>query len=555
MIRFEDVRLARGGRDVLTGVSFAVHAGYKVGITGRNGSGKTSLLELAIGTLAPDAGSVSRPPGQRLAHVTQEMVDARGAALDYVLDGDGELRTLERELARAERDDDGERQGELHARLEAVGAYQAPARAAAILHGLGFAPGEERRALGELSGGWRMRAHLARALMSRSDVLALDEPTNHLDLDAVIWLEEWLRGFTGTLLLISHDRDFLDPLVDHVAHVQGATVRLYAGNLSAFEQRRAAELGEQRAAHARQQREIRRMRAFVDRFRAKASKARQAQSRLKTLARMEIIAPAHVDSPFRFAFPAPARLPRPLVKLGDAAGGYGDIRVLEGVDLGLEPGDRLALLGANGAGKSTLVKLLAGELAPLAGERHADPSLEIGYFAQHRVDNLRPDDSPLAHLTRVDPDAGEQALRDFLGGFDFSGERVLEPAARLSGGEQARLALALIARARPNLLLLDEPTNHLDMDMRHALAIALQTYEGAVVLVSHDRFLLRAVADALWLVDAGAVRPFDGDLDDYADWLRARRRAGGAREQRRGVSDPARVRRRADAERRRRLQP
>ncbi|MBN2885929.1 MAG: ATP-binding cassette domain-containing protein, partial [Chromatiaceae bacterium] len=452
---------------------------------------------------------------------------------------------------------DGLRHAEWLGRFEAIDGYGAESRAARLLHGLGFAPGEERRALSSYSGGWRMRLALARTLMCRSDLLLLDEPTNHLDLDAVIWLEGWLRAYPGTLVLISHDRDFLDAVVDQVVRIEGQQLHLYSGNYSAFERQRAERLAQQQAAHERQQREIAHMQSFVARFRAKATKARQAQSRLKALERMELIAPAHVDSPFRFAFSVPEALPRPLLRLEEASLGYPECSVLDGVGLSLVPGDRIGLLGRNGAGKSTLIKTLAGALEPRGGRCERARDLRIGYFAQHQLELLRPDDSPLAHLRRLDPAAGEQELRDYLGGFDFSGDCALEPVAPLSGGEKARLVLALIIRQRPNLLLLDEPTNHLDLEMRLALGEALQDFEGALVVVSHDRHLLRVTCDTLWLVDGGRVAPFDGDLDDYPAWLAAGDGAArGATDETKGRESPdRRTQRREAAEARRALAP
>jgi ATP-binding cassette subfamily F protein 3 len=557
VLRFDDVQLLRGGRAVLSGVSLTIHAGHKVGVTGRNGAGKTSFVELVTGGLEPDAGRVEITAGYDIAYVTQELEMADRAAIEHVMDGDRELRGLQAELGEAEARQDGHRQAAIHARLEAIDAYTAATRAARIMAGLGFSSREESAPVGTFSGGWRMRLHLARALMCRSHVLVLDEPTNHLDLDAVIWLESWLRAYEGTLLLISHDREFLDPVVDHVAHVERGRVRLYAGNYSSFERRRSLELGEAQATYQRQQREIAHMRAFVDRFRYKATKARQAQSRLKALARMELIAPAHVDSPFHLRFEAPLHLPTPLVRLESLGAGYPDRAVLEGVSMSLAPGDRLALLGANGAGKSTLIKVLAGELMATSGVRHEANRLGVGYFSQHRVEQLDAEDSPMAHLARLDRQSREQGLQDFLGGFGFGDQRVHEPVSRLSGGEQARLALALILYQRPNLLLLDEPTNHLDLEMRHALAVALQEFAGAVVIVSHDRHLLRTVSDSLWLVADGGAAPYDGDLDDYARWLATRRQAAAPGQGGRGAGGArdARARRRADAERRRAVQP
>jgi ATP-binding cassette subfamily F protein 3 len=527
MLRFSDVSLHRGGRALLADISFAQHAGWKCGVTGANGAGKSTLLELVRGTLHPDSGSVRLPSGWTIAHVAQETAAGERPAIELVLDGDTELRAIEQELAKAQAAGDGLREAGLHARLDAIDAWTARTRAARLLAGLGFAPQDETRPASVFSGGWRMRLNLAQALMCRSDLLLLDEPTNHLDLDAVLWLEDWLRAYPGTLLLISHDREFLDRVTDHILHLAArdgaAHAALYTGNYSDFERARAAELARQQAEQTRQQREMAHMRAFVERFRAKASKARQAQSRLKMLERLPEIAAAHVDSPFHFEFRAPEKLPAPLLTLDDAAAGYGESVIFAGVRLSLAPGDRIGLLGPNGAGKSTLIRLLAGELPLRAGERLAARDLRVGYFAQHQLEQLRLSDSPLAHLARLGPAADEQTLRDYLGGFGFRGDRVFEPVAPFSGGEKARLVLALIIFQRPNLLLLDEPTNHLDLEMRHALTLALQDFDGALVVVSHDRYLLKSVADRLLLVADGGVQPFDGDLDSYPEWLASRR--------------------------------
>ena len=454
-----------------------------------------------------------------IAHVAQETPAVNRTALDFVLDGDRELRRLQARLEEAEQKGDGELQGRLHESLAHIDAYTASSRAARLLHGLGFQSDQHDLPVKQFSGGWRMRLNLAQALMCRSDLLLLDEPTNHLDLDAVLWLEDWLLRYPGTLLLISHDRDFLDRVVDHIAHIEQQRLQLYTGNYSAFETRRAARLTTQQAAFEKQQREIAHMQAFVDRFRAKATKARQAQSRLKALERMTRIAPAHVDSPFHFGFPEPDRLPRPLLTVDTADVGYDNTPLLQNVSFSLNPGDRIGLLGPNGAGKSTFIKLLAGELAPLTGKREPAKHLNPGHFAQHQVDQLHPDESALTHLQRLDTRATEQELRDYLGGFDFRGDRVTEPVAPFSGGEKARLVLALLVYKKPNLLLLDEPTNHLDLEMRLALATALQDFAGAMVIVSHDRHLLRTVTDQFYLVHAGRVDAFDGDLDDYRRYL------------------------------------
>jgi ATP-binding cassette subfamily F protein 3 len=521
VLTLRNVSIRRGARVLASSVSLTVHAGERIGVVGPNGCGKSSLLALVAGELAAESGELAMPPGLRIARVLQETAAVERAAIDYVVDGDAELRAIEDALARAHAEDRGHDQALLHERLAAIGGYGARSRAAALMHGLGFGYEEQSAPVASFSGGWRMRLNLARALIARSDLLLLDEPTNHLDLDAIVWLERWLGSYAGTLLLVSHDREFLDAIVRRVLHFDGHTIAAYSGNYSAFEAARAGALASQQAAYAKQQREIEHLRRFVDRFRAKATKARQAQSRLKALARMERIAPAHVDSTFSFRFEAPAQAPDPLLVVAQASAGYGERTVLRDVNLSIRPGARLALLGRNGAGKSTLVKALAG-IVPLAGgQRTEGRGLATGYFAQHQLEQLRDDESALAHLVRIDPGAREQELRDYLGSFGFGGDQASTPVAPFSGGERSRLALALIVRSRPNLLLLDEPTNHLDLEMRHALTLALQEYEGAVVLVSHDRHMVRTTADELWLVAAGTVAPFDGDLDDYRAWLQA----------------------------------
>ncbi len=525
MLAFRDVSLRRGGQVLFEDVNFIVHAGQKIGLTGANGAGKSSLFALIRGELATETGEVSYPAGITLAHVAQETPPDPRPALEYILDGDRELREVQAAIAREEAGD-GAHLGELHVRMASIDGYAAPARAARLLVGLGFAPGDELKAVSSFSGGWRMRLNLGRALMCRSDLLLLDEPTNHLDLDAVIWLEQWLLSYQGTLLLISHDRDFLDRVVSVIAHMERGGLKLYTGNYSAFERARAEQLAGQQSAFERQQREVAHMRDFVDRFRYKASKARQAQSRLKALERLEMIAPAHIDSPFSFAFKPPHKLPQPLLVLDEVDAGYGERRVLNKLKMTITPGDRIALLGANGAGKSTLIKLLAGEIRPQAGELHGAKDLAVGYFAQHQLEQLDAGESALVHLQRIDPRGSEQQQRNFLGGFNFDGTMVKRPVGTFSGGEKARLVLALLMHARPNLLLLDEPTNHLDLDMRHALTLALQDFGGALIVVAHDRHLLRTTADTLMLVHDGKVDAWDGDLEDYARWL-----AGGRREQ------------------------
>ncbi|MCB1864391.1 MAG: ATP-binding cassette domain-containing protein [Chromatiales bacterium] len=526
MLVLSDVALRRGAHVLFEHASVQIYAGQKVGLTGANGTGKSSLFAAILGSLDTDAGQVDRPAGWVVAHVAQETPATTVTAIDYVLDGDAELRALEAEIERTHAADAGTALAHAYARLESIGGYSARARAAQLLAGLGFAPGDGERPVSEFSGGWRMRLNLAQALMCRSDLLLLDEPTNHLDLDAVLWLETWLRQYPGALLLISHDRDFLDRVVASILHIEQGGVRLYTGNYSEFERQRAERLAGQQAQFEKQQREIAHMHSFVERFRAKATKARQAQSRLKALERMEIIAPAHVDSPFHFEFFAPDKLPRPLLRLREANAGYAEKPVLKSVDLAIYPGDRIGLLGLNGAGKSTLIKLLAGAIAPLAGARDGAPALNVGYFAQHQLEQLRADRSPVEHLAALDPREREHVFRSFLGGFGFTNEKAIAPVGPFSGGEKARLVLALLVYQRPNLLLLDEPTNHLDLDMREALVIALQGFDGALVVVSHDRHLLRTTTDTLLLVDSGQVGEFDGDLDDYPAWLAARGRGG-----------------------------
>ncbi len=561
MLNFSQLAVRRGPRLLFENVNFIIHSGQKVGLTGGNGTGKSTLFALIFNDVQADSGDFSMPPGLSIAHVAQHTPSTERSALEYALDGDTELREVQAALLLAEADDDGQKQAELHGRLEHIGGYEANSRAARLLHGLGFGIGEEDRPVSSFSGGWRMRLNLAQALMCRSDLLLLDEPTNHLDLDAVIWLEDWLKAYQGTLILISHDRDFLDKVVGHIAHVEQQGITLYTGNYTAFEGIRAERLANQSAAHAKQQREVAHMHSYVERFRAKASKAKQAQSRLKALARMEMIAPAHVDSPFHYAFRKPDALPDPLLSLDKASAGYGDTTIIDKVKLNLLPGDRIGLLGPNGAGKSTLVKLIAGEIEAQSGERKVAKDLNIGYFAQHQLEQLDPKASPLLHLQRLDKKTSDQKLRDFLGGFNFRGERVDEAVAPFSGGEKARLVLALLVWQKPNLLLLDEPTNHLDLEMRHAMNVALQGFEGALILVSHDRHLLRTVADRLLLVDAGGVRDFEEDLDTYPSWLIERRRqlmaedVGPSHSMGENSAANKKERKRLEAEKRKRLAP
>ncbi|MFL1523740.1 ribosomal protection-like ABC-F family protein [Pseudomonas sp. O230] len=519
MIRLQNLTLQRGPQRLLEDAELTLHAGHKAGLIGANGAGKSSLFALIRGELHPDSGDCFLPADWRIAHMRQEIETLERLAVDYVLDGDLRLREVQRDLAAAEAAHDGAAQARLHSELDSADGYTADARARKLLAGLGFTNEQMDRPVGDFSGGWRMRLNLAQALMCPSDLLLLDEPTNHLDLDAIIWLEEWLKSYPGTLLLISHDRDFLDAVVDHVAHVDQRKITLYRGGYSAFERARAERLAQQQQAYEKQQAQRAHMESYIARFKAQATKARQAQSRIKALERMEELSAAHVDSPFDFVFRESTKISSPLIDLSDARLGYGDKAVLEKVKLQLTPGARIGLLGPNGAGKSTLIKNLAGELSPLAGRLTRGENTVVGYFAQHQLDSLDSKASPLLHLQRLAPTEREQTLRDFLGGFDFRGARIDEPVLNFSGGEKARLALALIAWERPNLLLLDEPTNHLDLEMRLALTMALQEFSGAVLVVSHDRHLLKSTTDNFYLVADGKVEEFDGDLEDYARWL------------------------------------
>jgi ATP-binding cassette subfamily F protein 3 len=519
MIRLENLTLQRGPLRLLEDAELTLHPGHKVGLIGANGAGKSSLFALLRGELTPDAGNCLVPADWRIAHMRQEVETLERLAVDYVLDGDLRLRQVQRDLAAAEAAHDGTAQARLHAELDSADGYSADARARKLLAGLGFSNPQMTQPVGDFSGGWRMRLNLAQALMCPSDLLLLDEPTNHLDLDAIIWLEGWLKSYPGTLLLISHDRDFLDAVVDNIAHLEQQKLTLYRGGYSAFERARAERLAQQQQAFDKQQAQRAHMEKFIARFKAQATKARQAQSRIKALERLEELAPAHVDSPFDFCFREADKISSPLLDLSDAQLGYGDKVVLSKVKLQLVPGARIGLLGPNGAGKSTLIKTLAAELEPIAGHLQRGENLVVGYFAQHQLDSLDDRASPLLHLQRLASSEREQVLRDFLGGFDFRGPRCDEPVKNFSGGEKARLALALIAWGKPNLLLLDEPTNHLDLDMRLALTMALQDFAGAVLVVSHDRHLLKSTTDEFLLVADGQIQEFDGDLEDYARWL------------------------------------
>lgn len=524
MLQFKNLTLRRGLKLLFEQASLQVHPGQKIGITGANGTGKSSLFSLILNDLHADEGDYQYPKDWVIAHVAQETPADNRPAIEYVLDGDEELRKVEADLIEAEASDDGLALANLHSHYDNINGYTARSRAGQLLHGLGFKAGDETRAVNEYSGGWRMRLNLAKALMCRSDLLLLDEPTNHLDLDAVIWLESWLTAYAGTLLLISHDRDFLNNVASHIAHIEHQRVTLYTGNYTAFERIRAEHLANQQAGYEKQQREIKHMHSYVERFRAQATKARQAQSRLKALERMEEIAPAHIDSPFHFSLLEPEKRPNTLMRLEEVSAGYDDISIITSVDFIITPGDRIGLLGPNGAGKSTLIKLLAGTTLDSSikiqkGHREVGKETKIGYFAQHQLEQLHPEHSPVEHLKQLDPNAREADLRNHLGGFGFSNDMALSPVAPFSGGEKSRLVLAMLVYQRPNLLLLDEPTNHLDLEMRQALATALQDFSGAMVIVSHDRHLLRVTCDQLLMVHDKRVDEFALSLDEYPKWL------------------------------------
>ncbi|WP_345875133.1 ABC transporter ATP-binding protein [Shewanella algae] len=558
MITISDAQLIRGTKTLLDEASLTIYPGHKVGLVGANGTGKSSLLALILGQLHLDKGEISVPSQWRIATVAQETPALEVSALEYVLDGDREFRELETQLAKAEAEDNGHRIAELHGKLDAVGGYSIRARAGTLLAGLGFTEAQQSHPVKSFSGGWRMRLNLAQALLCRSELLLLDEPTNHLDLDTMYWLEGWIKSYQGTLVLISHDRDFIDAIVDEIVHVEHQKLNFYKGNYSAFEHTRAERMAQQQVAYERQQRERAHMQSFVDRFRYKASKAKQAQSRLKALERMTELMPSKADSPFYMEFREPDALPNPLVKMEDVSVGYGDKAILNKVHLNLVPGARIGLLGRNGAGKSTLIKLLSEQLSPMRGLYEPNPGLNIGYFAQHQIEFLQLDDTPLQHLQRLAPNAREQELRDFLGGFGFQGDMALAQVRPFSGGEKARLVLALLVWQRPNLLLLDEPTNHLDLEMRHALTVALQGFEGAMVIVSHDRHLLRLTCNDYYLVDGGEVRMFDGDLDDYHQWLLDAAKAAAASVSQVDEASPAqdkKLQKRLEAELRQKLSP
>lgn len=520
MITATDLSLDRGAKNLISASSFTIHPNHKVGLVGSNGCGKSSLFAALLGELSPDAGDLSMPSSWSIATVKQETPSLEQSALDYVMDGDKEFRQLEQQLEQARTNDDGNLEAILINKIDTINGYSLPARAGELLHGLGFLQSQLTNPVKDFSGGWRMRLNLAQALISRADLLLLDEPTNHLDLDAVIWLQRWLKRFTGTLVLISHDRDFLDTVIGQILHIEHKRAKLYSGNYTAFERQRAEHLAQQEVQYQKQQKEAAHLTAFVDRFRAKASKAKQAQSRLKRLEKLPNLAPAHVDSQFTFCFEQPESLPYPLLSLTESECGYNsETIILKDVGLTLVPGSRIGLLGRNGAGKSTLIKSLAGEIALLNGERYCAQELKIGYFSQHQLEQLHTSSSPVDHIIRAKSELGEPQARSFLGKFGFSGDQALEAVVNMSGGEKARLVLALIVLEKPQLLLLDEPTNHLDLEMRQALVMALQDFGGAIILIAHDRFLLESCVDEFYLVANGQVSDFNGDIDDYQQWL------------------------------------
>lgn len=519
MIQITNLELRQGSKLLLQNAHATLLPGQKAALVGVNGSGKSSLFQLLLDQLVADKGDVHRPPHWRMAHMEQEIVSTERDALNYVIDGDSILRAIEAQLADAEANEDYDRLSMLYETMDTIDGYHAPVRAKQLLQGLGFAMADIDRPVNHFSGGWRVRLNLAKALMCPADMLLLDEPTNHLDMDAMLWLEQWLQRYPGTLLLISHDRDFIDKICGAIIHIEHQQLHVYRGNYSAFERQRAEYLAQQQAMAKKQQQHMAHMEQFINRFRAKASKAKQVQSRVKAMKRMEQVLPAHVDSPFDFCFLEPNRASDPLLNFSQSHLGYEQTVVLNKVSLSIHPGSRIGLLGRNGAGKSTLLKSLAGELIPVSGERVIGANVQVGYFSQHQLDALDIHTSPIQHLQRLTADAREQDIRDFLGGFNFRGDMAVQAVEPFSGGEKARLALAIIVWQKPNLLLLDEPTNHLDLDMCHALTVALQQFSGAVVLVSHDRHLLRNTVDQLLLVHDGRVSEYSGDLDDYARWL------------------------------------
>ncbi|QMT30569.1 ATP-binding cassette domain-containing protein [Alysiella filiformis] len=525
MIEIKNLTLQRGTKVLLNQATATINPRQRVGLIGKNGTGKSSLFALIKGEIAADSGEIGLPKTWKLAAVAQETPALDISALDYVLQGDTELQHLQTALQQAERDNNGNQIAEIHAKLDEIDAYSAPARAAKLLSGLGFSQEEHAKAVKAFSGGWRMRLNLAQALMCRADLLLLDEPTNHLDLETVLWLETHLANLPCTQIIISHDRDFLNATTTHTLELSAQKLHSYGGNYDFYLKERAQRLANQQAAYTKQQAHIKHLQSFIDRFKAKATKATQAQSRIKALNKLELIAPAHLDSEFHFEFATPEHLPNPLLKLEQVDLGYGNEIILKNINLSLENGARYGLLGVNGSGKSTFIKALAGSLNAQNGQIIQSNQLNIGYFAQHQLDTLRDDQSPVWHIQKLSPEAKEQDIRNFLGGFHFVGDMATQPIEPFSGGEKARLALAMLVWQKPNLLLLDEPTNHLDLDMRHALTMALQGFQGAMILVSHDRSLIEATTDQFLLIDSGSLKTFDGDLNDYRAWRLAQENA------------------------------
>jgi len=558
MIGLNEVSLQRGHKPLLEKANLLVHAGQRVGVIGANGTGKSSLFQLFLGLLHVDHGDVVLPKQLRISHMAQEVAHSDRTALDYVLDGDTELRATEAVIEAAHAKEDNTALAHAFDKLDAIDAHTAPSRAQQLLTGLGFGSEDHQRGVSEFSGGWRIRLNLAQALMCPADLMLLDEPTNHLDLDATVWLEQWLLRYQGTLLLISHDRDFLDSVATHIARLHNHQINYYKGNYSAYERQHAERMAQQQANYEKQQAERAHLQKYVDRFKAQATKAKQAQSRIKALARMEDIAPAHIDSPFHFVFSEPPKPSNPLLYLEKASLGYEDKEILSGVGISITPDSRIGLLGPNGAGKSTLIKTLVGDLSLRNGTRHASDNLQVGYFAQHQLEALDLSASPITHIQRLSPRVSEQTIRNFLGGFNFHGDVAAGSPEKFSGGEKARLALAIVVWERPNLLIMDEPTNHLDLEMCHALTMALQSFSGAMILVSHDRHLLRNSVDEFLLVADGKVEPFDGDLDEYQQWLLKSKQDNSA-SKKSNDSDAPKVdrkeQRRQAAEQRKQLQP
>lgn len=538
MIQLTNLSLRRGHKLLFAEASLSIHPGQKVGLTGANGTGKSSLFALLMNQLQADLGDCSVPKNWQIAHVKQETPALEQSALDYVLDGDVVFRQVEQQIAQATLNDEHEKLGELYAEMERIGGYAAHAKAGRLLHGLGFGIGEEHKQVKSFSGGWRMRLNLAQALMCPSDLLLLDEPTNHLDLEAVVWLQDWLKRYEGTLLLISHDRDFLDAVIKHILHIEHEKLTLYTGNYSDFEKARMERLALQQAMFEKQQKQIAHMQSYVDRFRYKASKAKQAQSRLKALERMDTIAAAQAENPFHFEFYPCQNLRHQIVELEHADIGYGDYKVFRDLNFSVTAGARIGLLGRNGAGKSTLIKAMSGDLALQKGELKTAKDLHIGYFAQHQLEQLDAKSSCIEHVLQLNPKATEQEVKNFLGGFGFQGEKADSPIAPFSGGEKARLALALIVYQRPDLLLLDEPTNHLDLNMRDAISFALQSYEGAVILVSHDKHMLNSVVDEMVYIDRGQIHPFDGDISEYQSFIKAQIKQAEVEENKQNNTEP-----------------